>query len=118
MKERRKELIEQYKQMKPDMGIFWVRSRTDNKCYLETSHNLKGKINSTLFQLDLGSHPYKELQRAWRDHGPDGFEVEILETLKYDKDETKQDYSEELDILRMVWEEKLREQGMEFYSKR
>lgn len=118
MTNRRKELIEQYKQMKPDMGIFWIRSKTDNKCFLETSQNLKGKMNSTRFQLDAGSHPNLELQREWREHGPDRFEFEVLELLKYDKDETKTDYSEELAILKMVWEEKLRERGMEFYMKK
>jgi hypothetical protein len=30
----------------------------------------------------------------------------VLEKLKYDKDETKTDYSEELAILKMLWEEK------------
>ena len=104
MNERRKELIEQYKQMKPEMGIFRIRSRTDNKCLLETSHNLKGMMNRVRFQLEMGSHPNRELQQAWRSRGPDGFEFEVLETLKYDEDETKTDYSEELDILRMVWE--------------
>lgn len=42
MKSQRKVLIEQYKQMKPDMGIFWIRSKGSKKCFLETSQNLKG----------------------------------------------------------------------------
>ena len=42
---------------------------------------------------------------------------EVLEKLKYDKDESKTDYSEELAILKMVWEEKLLQKGMEFYKK-
>jgi len=41
----------------------------------------------------------------------------VLENLKYDKDKEKTDYTEELDILKMFWEEKLREQGAEFYKK-
>lgn len=112
MNNKRKELIEQFKQMKPDMGIFWVRSKETNKYFLETSPNLKGKINSTTFQLEAGSHPNKELQSAWREGTAEQFDIEVLELLKYDKDESKLDYSEELAILKMVWEEKLNDQKL------
>jgi hypothetical protein len=117
MNSRRKELIEQYKQMKPEMGIFRIRSKITNKCFLETSQNLKGKINSTKFQLNAGAHPNRELQQEWKAHGEEQFHIEVLELLKYDKDEAKTDYSEELSILKLVWEEKLRDEKMEFYRK-
>jgi len=38
-----------------------------------------------------------------------------LEKLEYDKDETKTDYSEELALLKMIWEEKLLQRGVELY---
>lgn len=104
--------------MKPDMGIFAIRSKRSRKCFLETSQNIHGKINSVVFQLNAGSHPCRELQKEWKEHGEDGFTVEVLETLKYDKDETKTDYKDELEILKFVWEEKLTGEGVEFYKKR
>jgi hypothetical protein len=113
--DRKKELKEQYKQMKPDMGIFLVRSNKTNKCYIETSQNLDAFINRTLFQLNYGSHPNKELQKAWNEDGAATFTVEILEKLKYDKDESKTDYSEELEVLKMIWEEKLVKENTEIY---
>lgn len=116
MKNRRKELVEQYKQMKPDMGLFWIRSKTSPKCFIETSQNLKGKINSITFQLNAGAHPNQELQKDWKELGPAHFTIEILELLKYDKDESKTDYSEELTILKMVWEEKMFAEKMVFYK--
>jgi len=118
MTNRRKELIEQYKRMKPDMGIFRVRLKDGGKCLLETSHNLKGKMNSTRFQLELGSHPNKELQRDWNRFGPDRFEFEVLELLPYSKDESKTDYTEELAILKQIWEEKLLGEQFEFYRRK
>jgi len=114
--ERRKELIEMYKQMKPDMGIFIVKPKSGSKCLLETSQNLHGYINRTKFQLDAGSHPNKELQKEWKELGAENFTIEVLELLKYDKDESKTDYSEELAILRMMWEEKLLGEGKTFYK--
>lgn len=103
--------------MKPDMGIFIIKSNYDNKCYIETTHNLKGTMNSAEFKLRFGNHPNKGLQKSWNEHGKDGFTIEILEKLEYDKDETKTDYSEELEILEMEWKEKLLKQNMDLYKK-
>lgn len=46
--DRKKELKEQYRQMKPQMGIFIIRSNPSNKCYFESTQNLRGRINSTI----------------------------------------------------------------------
>ena len=73
--ERKKELQEQYKQMKTDMGIFAVINNSNGKYWLETTQNLKGKINSVTFQLKSGGHPNKELQKDWRELGADNFEI-------------------------------------------
>jgi len=116
--DRRKALFEPYKQMKPDMGIFRIRLEDGNKCFLETSQNLKGRMNRTRFQLDAGIHPNKELQRDWQHYGPDRFEFEVLELLPCGKDEPETDYSEELAILKHIREEKLVEQHFEFYRKK
>lgn len=114
MNNRKKELKEQYKHMKPDMGIFIIQSISSNKCYIETTQNLKGRINSTRFQLEAGNHPNKELLKDWYDIGYDKFTIEVLETLEYG-DEPKTDYEEELMLLKMIWMDKLTKKGMEFY---
>lgn len=112
---RRKELLEIYKQMKPDMGIMRIMNLESNQCYLEVTQNLKAKINSRKFQLESNNHPNLELQKEWNEFGESKFKIEILETLKYDKDEAKTDYSEELAILQMEWEEKLISDNVKFY---
>jgi len=48
----------------------------------------------------------------------DHFNLEVLETLSYDGDESRTDYTEELALLQMIWEENLAGEGMEFYRKR
>lgn len=106
--DRKKELKELYKQTKSEMGIFAVRTKDGGYCFLETTQNLKGKINSTRFQLQLGSHPNKDLQKQWNELGEEAFEIAVLENLEYDKDESKTDYSEELSIMKMLWETKLK----------
>jgi hypothetical protein len=110
---RKKELIKQYKQTKPQMGIFIIRSKVKNKCYIQTTQNLRGVMNGTIVRLEGGSHPNKELQKEWKEFGAENFTVEVLENLEYDKDESKTDYKEELAILQMIWEEKLAQEKME-----
>lgn len=115
--ERKKQLKEQYKQMKTDMGVFIVKKKNSNKYLLVGTQNLKGMMNRVKFQLENGSYPNRELQKDWNDSSPDDFEFTILETLEYDKDESKTDYSEEVNIILFMLTEKLSEDNMVQYSK-
>lgn len=117
--DRKKELKLQYKEMKSQMGIFMVRSNSSNKCYIEATQDLKSKINSTKFKLGAGGHPNKELQKDWKEYGEEHFTIEIIDNLEYDKkDEAKTDYTEDLALLQMIWEERLSKENMEFYNKK
>lgn len=115
--ERKKQLKEQYKQMKTDMGVFIVKKKNSNKYLLVGTQNLKGMMNRVKFQLENGSYPNRELQKDWNEAKPDDFEFIVLETLEYDKDESKTDYSEEVNIILFMLTEKLSEDNMVQYSK-
>ena len=116
--DRKKELKQQYKIMKPAMGIFMIRSNFCNKCYLEATPNLRGAINSAKFKLGAGGHVNRELQKDWNEYGENGFTIEILETLEYDRDETKTDYAEDLKLLQMLWEDKIAGKKIELYKRK
>ncbi len=116
--DRKKELKLQYKQTKPQMGIFIIRSKVNNKCYIQATQDLRGVINGAKVRLENGMHPNKELQKKWTEFGSENFTIEILENLEYDKDESKTDYTEDLALLQMIWEEKLAKGNMELYRKR
>jgi len=115
--DRKKELKLQYMQMKPQMGVFMIRSNFSNKCYLEKTQDLKGTMNGNMFKLETGNHPNRELQKDWKEHGEENFTVKILEKLEYDEDESKTDYKEDLTLLYMIWEEKMIQEQMELYKK-
>lgn len=117
-KDRKKELMEQYKNTRSSMGIFIIRSKNSNKCYVQSTKDLRGVMNGTLMKLNAGIHTNRELQNTWRAMGPDNFTIEILEHLDYDADESKTDYTEDLELLQLMWEEKLKKENMEFYKKR
>ena len=113
--ESKKELQAQYKQMRSDMGILAVINKSEQRYLLEAVPNLKAKLNSITFQLKNGSHINRQLQKDWDTLGENGFEMVILEQLDYDEDESKTDYREELELLKMICTDKLKEQGVEFY---
>lgn len=104
--------------MKHPMGIIIVRSKVNNKCYLQATQDIRGAMNGLLVRLKGGRHPNKELMAEWIKYGEDNFNVEVLVQLEYDKDEENKDYTEDLALLQLIWEEKLTEQGSQFYKKR
>ncbi|MDD2373338.1 MAG: GIY-YIG nuclease family protein [Syntrophomonadaceae bacterium] len=114
-KEKKKELQAQYKLMKSDMGIFAVINKSNAKYFLETTPDLKGRINSTKFKLNAGGHYNKELQKDWQELGENAFEIKILEQIEYEEDESKTDYLEDLELLKMIWLEKLSKGMAQFY---
>jgi len=115
--DRRKELKELYKNTRTEMGIFIIKSKTARKCLLEAAGDLKSAINSARFQLDFGSYPNRQLQESWKKDGAEAFTFEVLEQLAYDEDGSKTDYSEELNILKMLVREQLAKDGMEFFER-
>lgn len=113
----KKKLKEQYKNTKSDMGVFMVKSNRERTCFIQESGDLKSAMNGARFQLDFGSFHNQELQTAWKRDGALAFTLEILEILPYDDYESKVDYSEELEILKAIWEERLAGSGMTFFKK-
>ncbi len=118
-KARKKELQQEYANTKQPMGVFIVRGKSNNKCYIQATPDLKGVMNGTYVRLLNSRHPNRELQKEWNELGEESFVIEILEQLPYDeKDQEKEDYSQELALLQIIWEEKLAGEDKIFYMKR
>lgn len=110
--DRKRQLKEEYKSTKLPMGILALRCIKNGNCYLKGSVNLKATENSLRFQLGMGNYPQKTLLSDWKEYGEAGFSFEVLDTLEYDKDETKTDYREDIEVLRQIWKDKLEESGV------
>lgn len=111
--EHKKELIQQYKDMKNEAGIYQIRNTQNNKILIESTPNLK-TINGKRFQLQMGSHMNNLLQEDWNKYGEESFVFEVLEVLK-DKEEGFSDIKEELKKLEEKWLEKLQPFGERGY---
>jgi hypothetical protein len=110
----RKRLIREYKETPRPAGVYRVRNNANGKSLLGSSPDLLGILNRQRFQLEMGSHPDRELQKDWNDFGPDTFEFETLDQLE-PSDEPGYDPSEDLRVLKQMWLEKLTTLGVPLY---
>lgn len=96
-KNRKKELRSQYDERKPDMGIVcWQQG--ENR-WIAISRDAAADYNGSLFQLQLGSWPNREMQKAFTED-PGSFQWSILKKLEYK--ERDEDHSEDLELLYML----------------
>ncbi|MBB6673725.1 GIY-YIG nuclease family protein [Cohnella nanjingensis] len=78
-KQKRKELLEAYKELKTYMGVIQITNRNNGRIYIDSYPNLKNKWMTIRAQLDMGRFANAQLQQDWKAHGPDAFAYEVLE---------------------------------------
>ncbi|UUZ78858.1 GIY-YIG nuclease family protein [Paenibacillus sp. P26] len=62
-KSKRKELIEEFKQMKTYMGVVQITNQRNGKIFIDSFSNLKNKWFTLKMQLDMGRFANAELQK-------------------------------------------------------
>ena len=104
----RKELINEYKQREPQMGVFQVRNTANGKVFIGSSTTLETVWNSQRMKLETNWHPNKALQAEWNELGADTFVFEVVEMLKK-SDNASVDVKEELKVLEAMCLERVGE---------
>jgi hypothetical protein len=111
----RAELKRQYKESRPDMGVYRIICKANGRIFIDSSKNLEGSRTSRLFQLKMGkmvaSH---ELQKDLTAFGADNFEFSILEVLP--TPEPGANIDRLLTALKLRWQEKLQPFGERGYN--
>lgn len=95
---RKKELITEYKNRRPDMGVISIKCKETGESFLGASSDTKADINSNRAKLSMGGHPNKRLAELWNQYGESGFEFSVIETLKCES--PTDDYKKKLEELR------------------
>ena len=113
----RKELREEYKQRKYRMGVFQIKNLINNKIYVGSSQDLDAIWHAQKLQLNVGIHSNDDLQKDWKESGPDNFTFEILEMLKQ-IDDKPQEIEKELKSLEEMIVEKLQPFENRGYNKK
>jgi hypothetical protein len=113
--DRRKELKNQFKEMKTEAGIYQIRNTINNKVLLVATPNLK-TINGKQVELSAGAHRNKLLQDEWNEYGKDAFVFEVLEVIEK-PEEGYFDMKDELKKLENKWLDKIEPFGDKGYHK-
>lgn len=100
----RKELVRQYKEAAPPVGVYAIRNLATNRAYVDGSLNVHGAMNRARFELQLGAHRNAQLMRDWVESGPANFRFEILQLAKQHEDPAY-DYAAELQVMLELWRE-------------
>lgn len=97
-KQRRKELAAEYKNRRPEMGVFSFRCKKSNEAFLGISRDTRTDYNRIFARLSSSCHPNKRLQALWDAYGADEFEYSVLKILKYE--DPLEDHTAKLEALR------------------
>lgn len=81
---RREELKQMYKEVKPQAGVYQIKNTVNGKVLVGSTLNLKS-LNGKRMELQLGTMMNKALQHEWKEYGEQSFEIEVLEVLEKKK---------------------------------
>lgn len=113
-KSKRKELLEEYKQIKTYMGVIRITNKVSGKVFVDSYPNLKNKWMNIEMQLNMGRFMNLELQKDWKELGAQAFEFEVLEQKESDD---VADVKWALKQMEKPWLEKLQPFGDRGYNK-
>ncbi len=74
---------------------------------LDHAANLQAKQNLFDFMVSSGSCSEYKLKKDWGEFGSQAFTFDVLETLEKKKEQTQQEFEDDLKILEQIWIDKL-----------
>ena len=113
----KKDMKEEYKQMKFIVGVFQIRNKINGKIYIDSNVNLEAFWNRNRMQLNFGNHPNELLQKEWKEFGEENFVYEILSEIKQ-KEEENLDYAKEAKQLAQLFIDELKPFDEKGYNKK
>ena len=105
--DKRKELINEYKQRKIIGGIYRLTNTRNGMYFLDHATDLKAKQNSFNFMASSGSCFHFKLQKDWQEYGGSVFVFDTLEEIEKKKEQSQQEFLDDLETLQQIWSEKL-----------
>ena len=107
--DRKKKLVNEYRQRKQCGGIYKITNSLSGKCLLGYAPDIKGMQNRFNFSVSTGSCVHPKLQGDWQVFGGKAFTFEILESIEIKERQSRDDFADDLKALEEMWHEKLGE---------
>jgi hypothetical protein len=100
---RRKEIINEYKERKSLGGVYKITNTLSGKYLLGYAANLKSVQNRFQFAITTGSTVHPKLQKDWQELGAQAFTLEILEELEQKPGQSQAEFLDDLKTLEQLW---------------
>ncbi len=106
---RRKELRAQYRQARPEAGVYRIVNGGNGKALLGSTTNLAHIRNKLEFARSTNTSGALDLRlsKDIREFGIDAFSLDILEVLEIEPEMTPAQVQQDLATLEQLWREKL-----------
>jgi hypothetical protein len=102
----KKALTREYKESRRPMGVYQIRNTANGKLLVGVSVDLTSILNRHQWDLRMGGHRNRELQKDWAEFGAEAFEFEVLDTLT-PPEQPDYDPKDDLRALEELWLDKL-----------
>ena len=106
-KQRKKELLQQYKEQPLSGGAYMITNTATGKKMLVCETNLRGSKQRFDFARQTKTNLSWRLQKDWEQYGPEVFTFTLLEEIEMQPTQTKEDFAKDLELLHEIWLEKL-----------
>lgn len=100
---RRKEIINEYKERKALGGVYKITNTINGKYLLGHAANLKSVQNHFQFAITTGSAIHPTLRKDWQELGAQAFTLEILEELEQKPGQSQTEFLDDLKTLEELW---------------
>ena len=109
MSNRRKEILNEYKERKSIGGVYTITNTTNGQYLLSHAANLKSVQNHFQFAMTTGSTLHPRLQKDWEALGTQAFQLAILEELEQKPGQNHAEFMDDLKTLEQLWQANLDE---------
>ena len=99
---RRKEIINAYKERKRLGGVYIITNSLNGKYLIGYAADLKSVQNHFSFALTTGSALHPKLRNDWEELGGKAFTLEVLEELEQKPEQSKAEFIDDLKTLEQL----------------
>ena len=100
---RRKEIINQYKERKLCGGVYTITNTLNGKYLIGHAADLKSVQNRFQFAVTTGSTLHPKLQKDWDALGAQAFTLQVLEEFEQKPDQSQAEFLDDLKTLEQLW---------------
>ncbi|MFC1909820.1 GIY-YIG nuclease family protein [Chloroflexota bacterium] len=105
--DRRKELVNEYKQRKPTGGIYKLTNSLNGRYLLGHTHDLKAMENRFNFSVANDSCVHPRMKDDWAEYGCRAFAFEVIESIDIKEGQSRDEFMDDLKTLEEMWRKKL-----------